>query len=506
MTIEKTKRWIVFFVIVLTTLNVGLCLRAVSHFDIYVDSFHFMLMAREFARAGTVNGWLGPQGDMFIAHPGPLYKWGYPLMMSLPVALGATPEWAGHAVATLSGLLCPFAAFALLLGLSHKRGPALAAFALTVFSYEITTWSGFVMSDVPSMTTGMLGLALLVNSKQAPGRIFSGLLIAWAAIGRTELLLLTIPCVLLMISQGHSWRALLSFLVPMGLFFLAVVLYLGLHIPRSHFIIGGHTESLWDKLFGRFSDLSRVLNLKFLVRFSLREAPLVFCAGLGIMGLAWRRQGWHLLISATLAMPLICVYNSSVGHDRYYIQIIPGLLIPAALWLGQTDLWINIWPGRFRVGTICVAIALVGMGVQAFEVVRRGNRDLDYRGEVAQWVGSLQNQGAIHKEDVLITIAEKAVHLRTGLSCRSLYSTPPYMDIGGLDHSTEVVLITDDFLVGRKMPGFREALAGRSELIASMESVALLAPTYHLEDDPPRRVEAWRVPWSVAKDLTMWRP
>jgi hypothetical protein len=145
------------------------------------------------------------------------------------------------------------------------------------------------------------------------------------------------------------------------------------------------------------------------------------------------------------------------------------------------------------------------MGIQAAAGVAKGHRQEDYRTELGRWVASLKAQGILLDKDVIFTIDELAVHLETGLSCRGIRHTPPCMDVEGLAEDSEVVFVIDDYLVGRKMPGFRENLASRSRLLASTESVALLNPVYHLKQGAPRRIEAFRVPASVARDLARWQ-
>lgn len=506
---KRAHRSFILFLIVLAVIGIGLRLRAISSFDFYPDSYKFMLMAREFARSGSPNGQLGPEGDLFIPNRGPVYKWGYPMMMSLPAALGADPRWTGHALATLAGFLCPFAAFAFLFGLCRRIEPALAAFALTVFSYEINAWSGYVLSDIPALATGMFGLAALANAKRELHRILAGLLVGWACVIRTELLLLALPCVLLMLNQKQGWRAFPSFLVPFGLLFFGTLAYLARQIPKNEFLMGGHTSSLFDMLWGYASAAIHRLSVKILIHFAVLEGPLTFCAGLGFLGLVRQRRLGFLLLSLALIMPLILTYQLGGNHQhRYYVQIIPGLLIPASLWLGQKDWWGNLWPGRAghsRVGRACVAIALAGMGIQAVAGVAKGHRQEDYRTELGRWVASLKTQGKILDKDVIFTIDELAVHLETGLSCRGIRRTPPCVDVGGLVQDSEVVFVIDDYLVGRKMPGFRENLVSRSGLLASTESVALLNPVYRLKQGAPRRIEAFRAPLSVAGDLVDWQ-
>lgn len=502
---KPTSKSFLLCMAVLLVLGAGLRLRAISSFEFYTDSYNFMLMAQEFVHSGRMNGTLGPAGEIFIPSPSPFYKWGYSLMMSLPVALGVEPEWAGHGVAFLAGILCPLAAFAFLLGLSHKTGVALAGFALMIFSYDAVTWSGFVLTDVPALATGLLGLALLTHAKRGVHWVLSGLLIGWAAIERSELLSLALPCLLILLNQRSGVRAFVGVMMPLFALFIIVTAILGSQIPQTHFIMGGTTDSLFDKIFGRFSDIGRVFRIKHLLRFALAEGPIVLCAGLGLLILVRDRHRWFLLLFVVLVGPLTVLYNASLEHHRYYTQILPGLLIPASLWLGQREEWVRVWPGRPWVGKACLGLAVAGMVFQAVEIARRGHRQQDYPGEVGQWVASLEADGRIQREDVVFTIDERAIHFRTGLSCRSLRASPPHLDMEGLTQSSRMVFVVDDYLVYRRIPGFREALErGGAQLLGRMESVALLDDVYGLEEDDSRGVEAWRVPWVVAKDIAAW--
>jgi len=495
--------------LLLGILALGLLLRllAISNFHFYTDSYNYMLMAQFFTQTGQMHGPMGSTGDLFVPSPSPIYKWGYPLLLSIPIRLDMDPESAGRSLGILLGCSTIPLAYYFSKKLHGNIRHATWAALLMGFSYENVTWGGFVLTDIPALFWVLCSCCMVVGLHGWLSAIFSGFFLAMAGLTRTELSLLIIPIALfLCFREKKPLGTIFLFLLVFLSVFLFVIFHFGDQIPIQESQGEKEISSMFVKVLGRFLHLER-LDVRHVFTFMMAEAALCWTAFIGCV--LWFKEGekGKLLLLGSYLCPLILLYNVSLNeHHRYYTQLLPALVIPSSYALGAGFDSKRVANRLWRWIMISLPwVAALGIFLQCVQVVSKGHRSMDYPQESARWVKRLLDDGKIKRYEKIFGVQERALYFYTEMECRKLSGQFPYMNVEGITGGETVLLLVDEIQVRPSMPGFMEAIEEdpRSFLVDRRESEALLLPVYGRHPGQERTVYLWRVPgdllWSLAQ-------
>jgi hypothetical protein len=195
----------------LVVIFIGIILRVhiISPFKIYPDSYQSLVVAHSILTYHSVIGYLGQGGVLypdFFIWTRPMY----PLLIDLFTLLWSNTSRIAQTISLVSGILLIPIAFFYIKSIFKSTLFGLAAALMTALSFNLTIWSGFIMTE----TIGVLFLCLFLwrffatlsqDLKIASVQDFlTGILFAAAVLTRYEYIVLIFPILFLHIARGKN--------------------------------------------------------------------------------------------------------------------------------------------------------------------------------------------------------------------------------------------------------------------------------------------------------------
>ena len=190
------------------SMGIVLRLHNLSPFKIYPDSYQSLIVAQNIHTYHSVIGYLGQGGllypDFFMwTRPGLPILINVFSMLSLSKHFSSDSAMVASLLSLFSGILIIPAAYFFVKSVFKSRLYGISAAVLVALSFNLTIWSGFIMTE----TTGVLFMMLFLwslfsslnrKSKLAdPKDLLTGLLFSFAILTRYEYLIISLPLIFL---------------------------------------------------------------------------------------------------------------------------------------------------------------------------------------------------------------------------------------------------------------------------------------------------------------------
>ena len=220
--------------------SLGLLLRIInlSKFNIYPDSYVFLLMTKNIVELSPV-GSLGPNGMFNELQFGWITRLAYPLLIIPLNAISHNLEFSARTVSIVLAVLSIPLIFLLVTKLFDSRRMGIVASFLLAISFTHVAWSGFVMAETTAIFFILLSLVFTVYGIKRASfdfgnfyDVLAGIFAALAIITRPEYFFLVLPILfLLTVDSKHYWGRVLTFLS--SLFSLLTIISVATYFMRE---------------------------------------------------------------------------------------------------------------------------------------------------------------------------------------------------------------------------------------------------------------------------------
>jgi len=488
------------FVILFLITAFGFILRwlNITQYNIYSDSYEFLLLAKNLVERLSLDGSLGKNGMYW----GPLFynRVGWAMFLAPIYALFKNLELSAHILSLAAGILAVPAVYLLTTILFKKREIGLIAALFLAVSFGNVMLSGFIMGN--SLVVLFIILSLVCFFKAQENNkllwyIIAGIILAITCFLRIELLI-TLPTFLIfIIGKEKFWPKLVSFLVSFVIFsgFLLFIFFRLL----SEFSLWWQNQSIYIfKSVGRYGFIVLIFMLVFtLLVFLLKKKKdwflvksqkfysiliilsLLLCFVipliarqvynwsaswftlktdflmiiLGFVGLIilFKKDFWKGLFFYLFIYPLLFIYFAfGGGGDFRHINILsPVLIILAALGTWQILIslkgWLKTKEGfsyKFFLTGILLIIGLVFYG-QLYQNLRPWHSYISYEKEEGLTLKKIMAEKNIPSDAILISAYPEAHYLYTGLSTWEQRKEKPFIDDSIAGHQ-KIILLVDE--------------------------------------------------------------
>lgn len=470
----------------------------ITSYNIYSDSYEYMLVAKNLVEHYSVDGHLGQTGMYW----GPLFynRIGFGLFLAPFYWLTRNLELSTHILVFTAGILAIPLIYLLAVKIFKKREIGLIAALLLSVSFSSVMLSGFIMANSLIVLFIILSLLFFYQAQEKnrwQWYVLFGIVLALTFFLRVELLI-TLPAFIILIILKEKFGKsllvfLLAFLGTIGLSILKVYfflvnpsvwrqsqyVYFSRNINRYSLVIlifililGALIYSLKKKKSwfleksAQFYGILVILSLLlcFVIPliagraynwqaswFTLRTDFIVIVFGIIGLILLFKKDFYKALFSYLFIFPLFAVYFSfgGGGDFRHINLILPILTILAAftIWqiLGILKKWLDKKKGlnyKFSLFGILLIIGLL-FYLQFYQDWKPWHSLISYEKEVGQSVKKIIDQENISSNAVLISSFPEAHYLYTDLSTWEQKNEKPFLD-KSISGDQEIILVIDE--------------------------------------------------------------
>ncbi len=443
----------IFFSIVI---GIFLRVHAQSPYKFYPDSYLPLVVAENINSYGLLIGPMGMDGMLypdFFSWTRPMY----PLLISTFSHINSDPIQIAQILSLVAGILAvPIAYFYISRALSSRRAGLLGALLLAT-SFNHVVWGGFILSD----TTGVLFLFITLvlvfhwlNKKfeLADWRdIIIGAVFACAVLARYEYIVLALPFIYLFFATSPNPLLRLTTITAAMSMTLASAYALFSPLVAS-------TEVGIQQI-GTLFDSVTSFDLRGLQGFIHSDSLLVSSSLLGIFFMLQDRKYRPLSIFSLLSVFILAFvyYQTNPAMQRYFIHLIPFILLPASLGffkITELSKTLSLRARYFLWGICCVG--LVWQSVTTYQGIHYVNNGIWFESVYEEQAAKLVAPH-IPAEAFIIASFPEPYFMETKHSVHSIANTSPFVHIASsLDQKT--VIIVEDEGMRHIFPEFTKLL------------------------------------------------
>ncbi|MBA3285938.1 MAG: glycosyltransferase family 39 protein, partial [Nitrosopumilus sp.] len=418
-------------------------INSLSIYKFYPDSYVPLIIAESIKNYGSVIGPLGAEGMLypdFFGWTRPLY----PLLILIFSVFTDNRESVAQVISFAAGILSiPLAYLYVSSALKSKRAGLLGALLLAL-SYNHSIWGGFILSDTTGVFFLLFTLWLLFRNIHQEKELadwndlLTGAIFAIALLARYEYTVLIIPFLFLVFNQSPkpliktiSISASFSVVLAATYFWLSPF---SISSGATTNQIGGFVSSLGAL------DLSGLWG--FIISDSILSLFFVFGIILLFKGQFIRKLGIFVVIS--IALLELLYYQTNPAMQRYFIHLIPFILLPASLGFTKITRWLQHHkPSITYAGAGVLCALLLIQSYVTYTGLRKTDNGLwftaGYEAEAAKIVS-----GYLPSDVLLITSFPEPYYLKTNHSTHSIADTSPFVYISDSLDKKEVVIVEDE--------------------------------------------------------------
>lgn len=493
----KKKFLLILFLIIIF----GFILRYINitKFNIYSDSYEFMLAAKNLAKHHALDGTLGESGMYW----GPLFynRIGFAYFLTPFYLITKNLENAAHLLSFLAGILAIPAIYLAAVQIFKKREIGLIAALLLAVSFSYVMLSGFIMANTLVILFIILTLLCFFKAQEDDKQswyILAGLLFGLTCFLRTEILI-TLPTFLIfiLITKNHYWPKIISFFISFLITF--NFLLLTLYFLLSNFFCwwqqqGSYLQNFRSRILPIFLIiilisgtlaylvktrkkwfLPKPLNLYTLLVlvsilivlatpllvsriynwsatwFSLRTDFLLIIAGISGLILLFKKDFTKALFSYLFLFPLLLVYFAFGGgiDFRHLNLITPLLAFLAAFFIWQTLVKLRIWLDKkkeinykFSLISILLILGLIFYS-QIYQDIKPWHSPISYEKEIGLSLKKIIEEEKISPDAILVSSFPEAHYLYTGLSTWEPRKEKPFL-AKDISDDKKILLVIDE--------------------------------------------------------------
>jgi hypothetical protein len=420
----------------------------------------------------------------------------YPLLIALGTLLLKNSTLAAQGISFLAGVTVIPLAYLLIYEIYKSKEIALLGAGIAALSYSAAVWGGFILSDTTGLVFLLLFLWQFFKNLDRPhsflqlSDITTGILFALAVGARYEYAVLALPLLYLMFTSTKPLERIATYILSACTTF--AVFYMAL---APFFISSSATQSQFGSLVDSFGSV-RVAGL-----YGFVQHDFILCA-LFIFGCYHLLREHHkqreLIFSiASLLLLGVAYYQINPEMQRYFVHLLPFLIIPASFGAHQLYTYLNSLRSYAR-----YALASVGLFFLLFQggvaYVGLHNKDNGlwftpgYEERAAQEVAAY-----IPKDSLIVASLPEPYYLALNQLTQSIADAPPYLYLSD-ELQTQQLAIIDDEGMRRLFPSFHQFLV--DHLMHYKVRELTLASTFRYAGEisaPSGGISIYEVPLSV---------
>lgn len=458
---HNKKVIIIALLLFIVLIGVFVRVNAQSSYKIYPDSYQSLVVAENIHNYGSVVAPLGDEGMLypdFFGWTRPLYS----LLINIVNTVTPDTETAAQAITLFAGIIAIFVAYLYIGAALRSRIAGLLGALLLAISFNHAVWSGFILSD----TTGVLFLFLTLwlvfrNLHKEYGLanwydLLTGAIFTLAILTRYEYAILALPLMVLMYTQNERPVNRLITVSAGGSFVLACAFFF-----LSPFTIDSSAIASQVNFFTGFFDS---FDARGLIGFIFSDSILALSFIIGTILMFRERAHRQLAIFSLLSIALLAFlyYQTNPAMQRYFIHLIPFILLPASYTLTKVFQWSRKSAPltKYAVAGLFV-VGLLWQGNTAYQGLHPQNDGLwftvGYEAEAAELVTS-----HIPEQALIIASFPEPYFLETKHSTQSIADVPPFIHIPDSLNDKTVIIIEDEGM-RQIFPEFTKVLQNKAE-------------------------------------------
>ncbi len=472
-----SNSWKIFILVgIITLFGMVVRINSLSPYLFYPDSYVQIIVAHNISDYGSVIGLLGDKGMLypdFFGWTRPVY----PLLILLFGFIFQNTILVAKYISFFAGVLTIPLAFLFISKALKSKTTGVIASILLCISYNHAIWGGFVLSD----TVGVFFLTLflyflfkyldLESNFGEYADLTAGALFAVAVLSRYEYFIILPAVIYLFWAKSLSLKQLgikiLNFTGGGALVFSIAYYFLSpfsIDSSRSAEQIGGFVSSLGG------------LDLTAIKGFVISD-PIIAIAGL--LGLVWMLNAKEDRTLATFTLfsiiPLeLLYYQTNPEMQRYFVHLLPFLIIPASYAISQAYTYIVGLPSAKK--SIIALFFIIGLGAQLYYTyigLHGKDQELWFTQGYEEKASEAVNksiEATTDRDHILIASFPEPYYLFTKFSIQSIADSFPFVFISP-EYDTKYVYIVEDEGMRKIFPNFTEFLetALRSKVQAGVE-------------------------------------
>jgi len=469
----------------------------ITQYNIYSDSYEFMLVAKNLVERFSLDGPLGKNGMYW----GPLFynRVGYGLFIAPIYWITKNLELSGHLLSFLSGLLSIILIYFITQKIFTNQEISFLSSLFLAISFSNVALAGFIMANSLIILFLIIFLGFFFYSLKAKNPswfLISGFLLAFLSFLRIETAIIIFPALIFLSLKNQPkkirnfllafflafilfalffylflshpqiwWQNYQIYLVknlnryaPLILFFLIIYFFLIIFLKKRKNILENRSYLFYFALV--FFSLLITFFLPWFIYqkinweiswFTFKKDYLIIILGFWGLIILLKKKfdlGLFFYLSLSSLLPIYFLFGQGLDF-RHFSLLTPFLIITASFGtkaiLEKLKAWLAFkegWAYRLHLGIILGIIGLLFYG-QIYQVIQLWHPHISYEKEIGLSLKKIIEEENIPANTFLLSAYPEAHYLYTGLSTWEEKKENPFIDNQISDEQKILVLVDE---------------------------------------------------------------